>query len=452
MPTFYLTEAYALAIESCWEIIWEFSCDYEAFNGSNHFEMDYLTFDILPNTLKDFVELEWTGNAAVTAAAKQSVSKRAHSSSSHANWLFPTQLDQDGDNLINQAYGGVDPDDTQVDSDGDNLSDYYEISYGTNPQDADTDDDGLTDAEEALLYYTDPTQADTDGDRLTDYLELVQGWLVAYTDKNGATQITRVWSNPFYTDADGDNLDDFKEFVFGFHPEIPTDANAIQNIVQFDNIAVAETDAPVMLLKMEEAAGSSVFGDSSGERNNATCDWTSATCPTTTDGVYGEGLLFDGSNDVIEVTDTSAIQLDNRNFTLAAWARRDSTGSDDFIFSQGTTTNNYGLHFGFRNSNLFYLCLLGQLTSTAPSPIQTTIGINWACTYDAQTNTRILYRDGVAVATDTTSSDYLGNGQLYVGARLASSTPFNGALDEAIIYNNRVLTVSEIGDVMNGPL
>ena len=89
--------------------------------------------------------------------------------------------------------------------------------------------------------------ADTDGDTLTDYLELVQGWIVAYTGADGSTQLTRVWSDPFSTDEDSDGLSDLKEFVFGFHPQVTTDSDAIQNIVQFDDIVVNEVDAAYLV-------------------------------------------------------------------------------------------------------------------------------------------------------------------------------------------------------------
>jgi hypothetical protein len=247
---------------------------------------------------------------------------------------FPDQHDQDGDGLLNEVYGGVDPDDTQFDSDGDGLSDYYEISYGYDPEDADSDNDGLTDSEEAFIYYTDPTMADTDGDTLSDYLEAKQGWLVSSTAANGATQVTRVWSNPFATDNDSDDLDDLKEFVFGFHPEVQTDANAIQNIVQFDDIQVQETDTPLLFLQMEAEEGASVFLDGSGERNNATCDWTLDSCPAASvTGYYGDGLEFDGTDDYLTID--HFIDPSTTEFTAALWFKSYSnTGMYQRIIAQ----------------------------------------------------------------------------------------------------------------------
>ena len=428
ISTFYLTEGYAVATRGCWTVIIALDCQWDASNGSSHIPIDYLVFDIIPDTLTEFVSLDWSGRE-------------------DGDWRFPGQMDKDGDGLLSVVHGGVDPNDNFADTDYDGLRDGTEISYGYDPLDADMDDDGLLDGDEVYIYYSDPELTDTDGDGLNDYLEVVQGWLIPYTDSNGATQLTRVWSSPFYTDYDGDGLSDLQEFSFGFHPNVPTDPSAIANIVEFGQIGVNEADAPLVLLKMDESVGERVFNDASGERHNAICDWTAVSCPTAgNDGVYGNALDFDGSDDTLVISDTQAISLSNRSFTIAAWAKRDSSGMHDYIVWQGTTVNNKGLHFGFRSNNRFTCAFWGD-DLTAPDTYTDTDWHHWACTYDAEAGKRILYRDGLPIDDDTATAHYQGGGSLYIGSRLADY--FDGMLDEVMVYD-RVLSESEIGEVVNG--
>ncbi len=434
IPAFYLTEAYALSIESCWQIIWEFGCELEGTNGSSHFELDYLTFDILPDTLTEFVALNWA----------------------NVDMPFPDQMDQDGDGLLNELYGGVDPDDTQFDSDGDNLSDYYEISYGYDPQDADTDNDGLSDAEEAFIYYTDPTLADSDGDTLSDYLEVKQGWLVGYTAADGSTQVTRVWSNPYATDNDLDDLDDLKEFVFGFHPELATDANALQNVVQFDDIQVNETDAPLLLLQMEAEEGDSVFTDNSGEGNNATCDWTSTTCPTVVDGMYGNGLSFDGANDKLVISDTNSLDFGTESFTVAAWVKTNSFTDWQNIVSkkdgQGTAVG-WTLRLDPNNRATMFVANGTNLWRASGS--STMVAGTWyhvAGVVDSEQDAIYLYVDGsLADTKESYTGDVSNLNWPMIGTWDDGSNPdfFDGLIDEVLVYD-RALSSSEIVDVMNG--
>src|SRR5690606_1261436 len=71
----------------------------------------------------------------------------------------------------------------------------------------------------------------------------------------------------------------------------------------------------------------------------------------------------------------------------------------------------------------------------APSYLADTNWHHWAVTFDAVTNARTIYRDGIAVASDISSSDFLGTGTLKIGrAYNASINNFNGSLDEVRIW------------------
>ena len=69
--------------------------------------------------------------------------------------------------------------------------------------------------------------------------------------------------------------------------------------------------------------------------------------------------------------------------------------------------------------------------------------------YDASTNYRYLYVDGVQDGIDMTRGAFNENGnQMMIGKRPGSGNTFNGDIDDVIIYN-RVLSISEIQELYN---
>ncbi len=145
----------------------------------------------------------------------------------------------------------------------------------------------------------------------------------------------------------------------------------------------------------------------------------------------GPALYFDGGND--HVNAGSGIALANASFTIEFWAKRGSNGTNDYAIAQGTDTQNKGLHIGFRDSNVFMCAFYGNdLNTSAYTDLN---WHHWACTYDAVTNERIIYRDGVQVAQGIAATDYQGSGTLYIGrGGWGDGRYFHGILDEARIW------------------
>ena len=129
-----------------------------------------------------------------------------------------TTVDADGDGLLAQSSGGLDPDDAQWDMDADGLSDAYELTISglagdqggqeLDPRAYDTDNDTIPDGQE-LYWGTDPANQDTDDDGIVDAEELLPngGWEFPYA----ADKLTRVVSNPLLADSDNDGLTDLFE-------------------------------------------------------------------------------------------------------------------------------------------------------------------------------------------------------------------------------------------------
>jgi len=156
----------------------------------------------------------------------------------------------------------------------------------------------------------------------------------------------------------------------------------------------------------------------------------------------GNGLLLEGTNDEFTVG-SGNFNLANGSFTFSVWEKRANTGTEDYIFSQGTGTNNIGLHLGYRNTNVFTLAFWGNdLNSAALTGSGTWRHL--VMTYDASTNLQSLYLNGSLISSRTASADYQGTGALYVGSRFGGdSTAYEGVLDEIMIFD-RALTVEEV--------
>lgn len=176
---------------------------------------------------------------------------------------------------------------------------------------------------------------------------------------------------------------------------------------------------------------------------------------TTTFNVFGEklvnsqGLNFDGSNDFVDAG--TGVNISNSSFSVEFWAKKASlsSGNDDHIVNIGdNTTTNQALHIGFRGSNNFTFAFFGNDLDVSSSFTD----INWhhwAVTFDAVSKARTIYRDGIQVGNDVSSSNFLGTGILRIGrAYLADNNYFNGNIDEVRIWNT-ARTIGEINSNKN---
>lgn len=424
-PTVYLNEAYIASYRGCWLATGNDSdCRWDKEKDTTHIDLgDMLALDVMPATIDDFVRLNWN----------------------HATDLnFPPQSDYDADGLTT-----TDPNDREIDTDGDTLTDFYELANGLDPEQADGDEDGLNDAEE-LRFATNAYVADSDGDGLEDGVEALDGWLVTYdTDK-----VMRVWSDPLAADVDADDLDDLTEFIYGFHPGVPTDPSAIDNLVQLTPpILLEDARDMVTFLRFEELAGSWAYLDSSGSGNSAACTLATTTCPGAGGaGRYGNGLFFDGLNDFIELQFTDGFDFSNGAFAQAAWIypTPDDNGDKGIMGKSGTPAqypptlsviDQTALSGGFGDGT--------NWNSFTTGPVLTTDAWNHvAATYDGTTYR--VYVDAIEVysTVDWAGATPYPNTGLNIG-RKGIGTNFDGGLDEIAIFAE-ALDATAIAELMAG--
>ncbi len=229
-----------------------------------------------------------------------------------------------------------------------------------------------------------------------------------------------------------------------FFPGLIDEVHVLDHALSADEVkALYRGSGPLLALPLdaEFATGGSMPEDISGWMpwamlNTGADDALNKAVP----GAVGpHALEFDGVDDHIQVY---GVDLVNASFTAAFWARRDSIGQYDLALSQGSSTPHQGLQLGFRNNNRFTCAFYADDLDT-PASYTDTGWHHWACTYDAASGTRTLYRDGVRVAQDTADAAYQGTGPLYICMWVDGRHAYDGALDDVRIYP-RALSALEI--------
>jgi hypothetical protein len=177
---------------------------------------------------------------------------------------------------------------------------------------------------------------------------------------------------------------------------------------------------------------------------------TGSISTTTTYNVYAESiessLEFDGVNDFAEL---SGIDVSGTSFSVEFWGRRNSLGGNDFFMGQGPIGTNTSLHIGFRASGEFTFAFFNNDLNT---PVYLDLDWHhWAMTYDATTNARKIYRDGILVASDVATGDYVGTGDILLGDVSVGGSPINGNIDELRIWDG-VRTENQINNYINACL
>lgn len=161
------------------------------------------------------------------------------------------------------------------------------------------------------------------------------------------------------------------------------------------------------------------------------------------DPIAGAGhcLFFDGHNDYI-LADT--IDIAHKSFTMEFWTKKLPAGNDNMVIGHGQWGKGHkGMHYGFRNNNL-YCGFYGDDISSDTAFLDQGWH-HYAMTFDTATYLQSLYRDGKLIKTRTSDTTYYGTGRLYIGAVSSVSRYYKGFLDEVRIWDT-VRTVQEIRD------
>lgn len=194
--------------------------------------------------------------------------------------------------------------------------------------------------------------------------------------------------------------------------------------------AVVAADSPVLYWRLGEADGSTAADRSGSGRGGTYQNVTLAE-----DGILpGDSAAgFDSASFIRQRG--SSVALADSSFTIEFWARHTGHGEQHHLFSQGSPRTDSGLQLGFREDDRFFCGFYNDdLNTTSAYPDEE--WHHWACTHDAGTLARTIYRDGKVVAPGTkpAAASYRGGGPITLGKGGLGPSGFVGTIDELAVY------------------
>lgn len=228
--------------------------------------------------------------------------------------------------------------------------------------------------------------------------------------------------------------------------------------------------APVAHYKMDECSGATIYDASvnaNGEAGGKNGTWSGTSGSNTSTGAcgtvntstaryngrngkFGSALDFDGTDDVVTVSNTSVIDLNEglvNGLTISAWVypRSDGEGDAGRIFDKGTNT--YCRLANESGGNAEVRCRLGLATSaefTAPQTIPLNqwshVALSWTNDSDDEITIWINgtpYTSSALYAGDPTAD----TSNFFIGNNSAGSATFDGLIDDVRIYNYELTQV-----------
>lgn len=232
--------------------------------------------------------------------------------------------------------------------------------------------------------------------------------------------------------------------VFGFQNE------SLVAINLFNKIDIVEDGLQLWLDagRSESYPGSgTTWSDLSGNSYNATLVNT----PTFSSANGGE-FDFNGSNQYATLSPLPGT-LFTSSWTMQFWMKWDNVNDDKCVFSQGTATNNNGLHFITRNSPVTgnqprYLFGMFNNDESSTTIATTASYVFLSFTYNSSTYAKQIYvNDTLSTAYASVENQYLATNSNAEIGRIGWSgvnvNYFNGQLAQVYMYN-RILSSDEV--------
>ncbi|MEK6893558.1 MAG: LamG-like jellyroll fold domain-containing protein [Nanoarchaeota archaeon] len=167
------------------------------------------------------------------------------------------------------------------------------------------------------------------------------------------------------------------------------------------------------------------------------------------EGIYNTAGYFDGVDDSIEVPALDALDL--QQFSVSVWVKSKKASQNGGIVEKTIDGGVNAQWLLYTQGESYYFRI-----KSAKGALMETINLTWlnkdvwvhlVGTYDG--DEMKLYRNGVIVNSKSiTDSIVTGNGQLFMGRLRGGIYPFNGSIDEVVIYN-RALSNTEVSALYN---
>ncbi|MBI2404683.1 hypothetical protein HYV22_00710, partial [Candidatus Gottesmanbacteria bacterium] len=221
--------------------------------------------------------------------------------------------------------------------------------------------------------------------------------------------------------------------------------------------------APVGWWKFDECQGGTA-NDSSGNNNTGTitiggtgtqtaigtCNTSGTAWGNGATGKFNASLNFDGTDDYVQITDTTNLRFDANtlDFSLFAWIKRSANGEANIISKEDADNDGWRLQF---NSSNQVVCSEDTTDVTSSSTITDTSWHLVGCTIDRDGNGQVYIdakADGSSVSMGTDAMATTSN--IRLGTRsYTSANYFTGQIDHVRIYNY-ALSANQVKTVYDG--
>lgn len=266
--------------------------------------------------------------------------------------------------------------------------------------------------------------------------------LAALADNGGATQTMALQAGSAAID-NGNCFD-----VIGV--VIQTDQRGLDrlqgytcDIGAFESYGIGPREGLILRWKFDEGTGTAAY-DSTGNGRTGTlkngASFTNAALPALK---FFNPFALNLKGTSHQYVDAERLDLTHASFTVAVWAKRSTTAGKQWIVSQGWRAMDRALMLGFRDNDRFTCAFYDDDLDSPQQYLDTNQWHHWACTWDAATRSRKLYRDGELVAFDTSKGMLQAHDRLNIGRAVWNEGYFSGALDDLRVYN-RPLSAAEV--------
>jgi hypothetical protein len=160
-------------------------------------------------------------------------------------------------------------------------------------------------------------------------------------------------------------------------------------------------------------------------------------------------IVFDGSNDYINIGVGTGINQFSGDFTISLWAKRTAGGNygnliGDYYTNSTGTTGEWQIMMGPSSELNLYKVGSGYIISNIASGFSNNTWINVVATRLG--NSVTMYANSNVIATGSDSTSYgTVTGNLNIGIDgNNSSEPFPGNINSISIYKNRALSAQEV--------
>lgn len=199
-----------------------------------------------------------------------------------------------------------------------------------------------------------------------------------------------------------------------------------------------------------ESSGTTSFDSSQGGSNgthiNSPTIINNASCP------FGRCLYFNGVDELVNVTDASAVNLQNNTFSIMAWIRPAQTDGQLITGMKLNNTANYIYQIGITDAgeNFVFALFDGTSNPMVTSTVNVVAGELYLLVGTYNGTDMELFVNATSEGTTSASTNITTTEPVYVIGRNPGSANrfFNGYIDEVRMYN-RILSDTEIQEIYN---